>query len=230
MVTGANASTTWFIYDAGGALIAEHTTSTAATQPSREYVYGVTGLLATVANPSTQNRTAEYVTPDHLSSPRIVTDGTTGNVISRHDYLPFGEEIFAGFSDRVSGLGGYATAANLSQADGLRQQFTTYERDIETSLDFAKARYYGNKAGRFTSVDPLLASGLSSNPQTFNRYVYVVNNPLTLVDRDGMLSTHTDWEGDIIAVINDGDTGVYRHENNADGKAPTEYQITKRAF
>lgn len=45
---------------------------------------------------------------------------------------------------------------------------------------------YQNLHGRFTAVDPLLASGKSANPQTFNRYVYVMNNPLMFVDPDGL--------------------------------------------
>ena len=51
----------------------------------------------------------------------------------------------------------------------MRQRFTGYQKDVETSLDFAEARMYANTYGRFTAVDPLLASGKSANPQTFNR-------------------------------------------------------------
>lgn len=45
---------------------------------------------------------------------------------------------------------------------------------------------YENRYGRFTAVDPLLASGKSGNPQTFNRYVYVLNNPVIYRDPDGL--------------------------------------------
>ncbi len=45
---------------------------------------------------------------------------------------------------------------------------------------------YENRHGRFTAVDPLLASGKSVDPQTFNRYVYVLNNPLILTDPSGL--------------------------------------------
>ena len=45
---------------------------------------------------------------------------------------------------------------------------------------------YENRHGRFTAVDPLLASGKSANPQTFNRYVYCLNNPLIFTDPTGM--------------------------------------------
>jgi RHS repeat-associated protein len=56
----------------------------------------------------------------------------------------------------------------------------------ETGLDFAKARMYENRHARFTAVNPLLASGKSANPQTFNRFVYVGNNPLNRVDPTGL--------------------------------------------
>lgn len=46
---------------------------------------------------------------------------------------------------------------------------------------------YENRFGRFTAVDPLLASGKSANPQTFNRYVYVGNNPMFWVDPSGLI-------------------------------------------
>ncbi len=42
--------------------------------------------------------------------------------------------------------------------DTIRQKFTSYERDGETQLDYAQARYFSSQQGRFTSVDPLPAS------------------------------------------------------------------------
>lgn len=62
---------------------------------------------------------------------------------------------------------------------------TAYERDNETGLDFAQARYYANAQGRFTSVDPLMASGHVAMPQSWNRYTYALNNPLRFTDSDG---------------------------------------------
>ena len=68
----------------------------------------------------------------------------------------------------------------------MRQQFTAKERDNETGLDYFLARYYSSTQGRFTSTDPLEASARLRNPQTWNRYTYVLNNPLRLVDPDGL--------------------------------------------
>jgi len=53
-------------------------------------------------------------------------------------------------------------------------------------LDFAQARMYGKFHGRFTSPDPLLASAKAAVPQSFNRYVYVLNSPLKLTDPNGL--------------------------------------------
>ena len=116
---------------------------------------------------------------DQLGTPRMVFD-KTGTLAStkRHDYLPFGEELFAN---------GRTPALGYGFVDGVRQKFTGYERDSESGLDYAQARYYSSSMGRFTSVDPLGASGSTRNPQSFNRYAYVLNNPLNLVDPTGMV-------------------------------------------
>lgn len=60
------------------------------------------------------------------------------------------------------------------------------ERDAETGLDYFGARYFSGAQGRFTTPDPLGASGKASNPQTWNRYAYALNNPLKFVDPDGL--------------------------------------------
>lgn len=90
--------------------------------------------------------------------------------------------MFAGCGTRTTDQG---YAAN-TQADGHREQFTGYERDSETELDFAQARYFASAQGRFTSVDPLLASGRPINPQSWNRYSYALNRPLSFIDPSGM--------------------------------------------
>ena len=74
----------------------------------------------------------EWMVTDHLGTPRMIAD-KTGSVsgISRHDYLPYGEDIFAGTGGRTSTQG-------YTSSDGLRQQFTLYERDTETGLDYAR--------------------------------------------------------------------------------------------
>jgi len=74
--------------------------------------------------------------------------------------------------------------------------FTQKERDIETGLDYFGARYYASTQGRFTSPDPLLASGKSLQPQSWNRYSYCVNDPLKYVDPKGLVWGTQDFERD----------------------------------
>jgi RHS repeat-associated protein len=100
--------------------------------------------------------------------------------VKRHDYLPFGEELFALTGLRTASLG-------YSGGDGVRQQFTRKERDIETGLACFGARYYSNIQGRFTSVDPENYQAMldPNDPQSWNVYAYVNNSPLGRVDPDG---------------------------------------------
>jgi RHS repeat-associated protein len=118
------------------------------------------------------NAKVGYLTNDHLGSPRIITD-KNGNVQSRRDFLPFGEDLYT--QQRTAALG--------FQLDNTRQKFTSYERDNESDLDYAQARMYASKLGRFTAVDPGPFDPL--NPQVMNRYTYTINNPLKYMDPDG---------------------------------------------
>ena len=154
--TGQPAETTIFIYDASGRMVAEYSTTVAPSATSQ----------------------VSYLTSDHLGSPRINMN-KSGTVSARHDYQPFGEEIFR------SGYGG----------DNVRQKFTSYEHDNESGLDNAQARMYGNSHGRFTSPDPYnpivrressySISLHAAQPQNWNKYAYCFNNPHRYVDRDG---------------------------------------------
>ncbi|HQX56988.1 MAG TPA: hypothetical protein PLP07_13760, partial [Pyrinomonadaceae bacterium] len=115
---------TRFVYGIGGELLAEYNGSTNAI--TKEYLYGASGLTA-VIDPT--NGT-EYLTPDHLGSPRVVTN-SSATVTQRRDFMPFGEEVTSG-AGRSSGSG-------WSSVSAPRQKFTGYERDSESGLDFAQA-------------------------------------------------------------------------------------------
>ena len=129
---------------------------------------------------SSSNSTVQWLISDHLGTPRMVLD-QTGSLANmrRHDYLPFGEELFAPTAGR--------SAAQGYVSDGVRQQFTEKERDLETALDYFLARYYSSIQGRFTSIDPenYQAQITPDDPQSWNAYIYVNNNALNRADPDG---------------------------------------------
>jgi RHS repeat-associated protein len=103
---------------------------------------------------------------DHLGSPRVITD-ETGAVVSTHHYMPFGDE-----------------APVQAQTSTNKRQFTGHERDDDTGHDYMLARYYSSSLGRFMAVDPG-DDTRRENPQSWNKYEYVRNNPLRLVDPHG---------------------------------------------
>jgi RHS repeat-associated protein len=65
-------------------------------------------------------------------------------------------------------------------------KFATYTRDSATGLDYADRRYFANGSGRFLSPDPYRASSGPSDPQSWNRYTYVGNDPINRFDPTGM--------------------------------------------
>lgn len=86
-------------------------------------------------------------------------------MLGRQDYAPFGMDLFAG-----TGLSSDPRFAELS-------------RDEEAGLDYARARMYQPRTGRFTAPDPVQA-GLFE-PQRWNRYSYALNNSVVYADADG---------------------------------------------
>lgn len=150
-------------------------------------VQGGAGYSANIPLDTGTTTTAQihWLVTDQLGTPRMVVD-QTGSLsgVSRHDYLPFGEELFGGPPSNP-GVGGRLTTQGYV-GDIMRQKFTQKERDNETGLDYFRARYFASTHGRFTSPDPLLSSATIYDPQTWNRYGYVLNNPLRYIDPLGL--------------------------------------------
>jgi RHS repeat-associated protein len=108
--------------------------------------------------------------------------------------LPLSRNSHPGFDDseqqlhRVIDLANSLNASGLSASlydDGRRSRSTGKERDSESGLDYFGARYYGSALGRFTSADQPLLDQDPADPQSWNLYSYVRNNPLGNVDPTG---------------------------------------------
>jgi RHS repeat-associated protein len=125
----------------------------------------------------------------HLSSDVQIPDGLlAANALlaenSRQGFETYSGTVQQGFEVAIS-----STSLGISNPlyDGrVRSRCTGKERDTESGLDYFEARYYGSSMGRFMSPDP---TGLQyadiKNPQSFNLYSYVRNNPLMYIDPTG---------------------------------------------
>lgn len=152
----SGSTTTVYIFS-GSKVIAEYDNGTASSTPSREYVYGGSALLAKIDSSGTK-----YYHQDHLSN-RLVTS-STGATVAQVGHFPFGESWYNATNDKLV--------------------FTSYERDAESGNDYAQARTYSSRLGRFSSPDPI--AGSTGDPQTLNRYSYARNLPSLMTDPTGM--------------------------------------------
>ncbi len=125
------------------------------TQMDAVYIYGPTGRIAKKVNDI-----KEYYHTDHLGSTRLVTS-ENGVKTEEIKYKPFGEQI------------------NTTEE---RYTYNGKERD-DTGLYYYGARYYDPTVGRFVSRDPV--TGEKESPQSLNKYVYCLNNPLKYIDPAG---------------------------------------------
>jgi RHS repeat-associated protein len=189
---GGITPSTKYEYDGEGRRVRAHSCSGSSTcEPGAGagttiFVYDAFGRIAMEYRPDAAPSGTNYYTQDHLGSTRLETNAS-GQQVKCSDYLPFGEEIPAGYGSRSS-----CFAANDNKI-----KFTSKERDAETGLDYFLARYYSGAQGRFLGPD--IAGPALANPQTFNKYQYALNNPLRYIDRNGLYEE--DVHRDLTAVL-----------------------------
>ncbi|MGB8800684.1 MAG: RHS repeat-associated core domain-containing protein [Candidatus Acidiferrales bacterium] len=179
--------TATYVYDAHGRRVQK----TVGSNPATFYAYNKDGQVDAWLTPSGRalgyvyingqilaqyyNGSVYFHHHDHLGSTRLVTAMNQG-IQQCMGYYPFGEEDANQCTPSV--------ANNFNDA-----LFTGKERDTESGNDNFGARYDSSSSGRFLSPDP---SNLSVDfwiPQTWNRYTYALDNPLTMVDRNGQWPT-----------------------------------------
>jgi RHS repeat-associated protein len=165
------------VYDAGGQRVATQVDGSL----TNVCVYdGMGKLVAEYGPASSGTGGTSYFMSDHQGSPRVVTSNT-GIVISRHDYLPFGEELSAGVGLRNSNQG-------YGGADAARQKYAGMESDDGSGMATTLWRKYDSSSGRWASPDPYGGSMTIASPQTFNRYSYVGNDPVNMRDPSGLMT------------------------------------------
>ncbi len=166
-----NSVTTYYLRSTvlGGQVVAELNASGAWT---RGFVYLGDQMLAI------HSGGVNWVHQDPVTKSQRVTN-SSGTVVSAIDLDPWGGE----------------TASSSNQAFQ-PHRFTTYERDANGG-DEAMMRRYAGSWMRFSQPDPYDGSYSLRDPQSFNRYSYVHNDPVNFIDPTG-LDECQDANGNII--------------------------------
>jgi RHS repeat-associated protein len=133
---------------------------------------------------------------DHLGSVRMVSN-QAGRSIGEHDYYPFSASRTAIWQEQL--YPGNQNNDGMRFAGHWRDYLGYVDAESPDYLDYMHARYYDPQLGRFLSVDPVLAvKRAMHNPQGWNRYSYVQNNPINRIDPAGRLDGNAmgplDWE------------------------------------
>jgi RHS repeat-associated protein len=108
---------------------------------------------------------------DTLGTDRIRTN-YGGWVAATYLSLPWGD--------------GYTATVNNAGADQDNEHYAGLERDAESGTEHAQFRNYASVQGRWLAPDSYMGSYDLSNPQSMNRYAYVLNNPLSFADPSGL--------------------------------------------
>lgn len=162
------------IFDANGQRVATQI----AGSLTNVLVYDAMGKLVAEYSVTTAMGGTQFIFNDPQSSPRTITS-VQGTVIARHDYLPFGDDVLNSVGMRAPGQGYGGTEA-------ARQKYVGMENDEATGLSHTLWRKYDSLSARWTTPDPYAASMTLADPQSFNRYSYVNNDPINHVDPLGL--------------------------------------------
>jgi RHS repeat-associated protein len=157
-------------YYVAGGLYEEIIESGVTTQ--RSYVGGV--LVHEKTGATEQVR---YLHRDHLGSVEAITD-ELGDRVERLAFAPFGERRMADWSD--------GSPVSMTMTRG----FTGHEHVDTFNLIHMNGRVFDPSIGRFLSADPIVQA--PANTQSYNRYSYVFNNPLSFTDPSGYAADDDD--------------------------------------
>ena len=183
-VSRYNSSTGLTTYFIGGGLWEQDTAGTTNVM----YQFGG-AVTAQRSYPASGGNTLIYLHGDHLGSASVVTSAS-GAVVSQQDFDPWGNlrtNLYSG--------------STITQTD---VNYTGQVKDGTGGLLYYHARYYDPFVSRFVSADTEAPD--TNDPQSLNRYSYVLNNPLYYTDPTGHRQ------------INDGGTNNPRNKPPEGGK------------
>jgi RHS repeat-associated protein len=172
MYTGNSTSET--TNDVGGLM---DVVSSGSTTTYRHYIYAGSEPIAVYARSSAGN-TFDYVLSDHQGSNSDLTNSSGASIVNE-SFTPFGQRR------NPTTWSGAASNSDLTTAAGITRQGYTFQTQLGLwmGMNHMNGRVEDSITGRMLSADPHVPD--RTNPQSFNRYTYAYNNPMTLTDPSG---------------------------------------------
>jgi len=161
-VTSANGTVQRFAYNLGGQRVSTWDVS-GNLVTAKYYVNG-----NPIAYYSNTDGYLHFEHQDWLGTERVRTC-SSGSIEGSYASLPFGD------------------AFTVNGKDTDPYHFAGLDHDADSYTEHAEFRQYSSAQGRWLSPDPSGGSYDMGNPQSLNRYVYVLNNPLSMTDPQGLI-------------------------------------------
>jgi len=168
-----------------GAHYEKYIDNASSTEEHRHFIYAGDNMVAVHKTKTNVANKTEYFLKDHLGSTEVVTD-EMGNVLERLSYSAFGSyRDVSNWQSPVTAI----TAQNTTRG------YTGHEQLDDIGLVHMNGRIYDPEIGRFLSADPYIQD--PTNLQSFNRYSYVMNNPLSFTDPTGYVADYVNTDIDV---------------------------------
>ncbi len=139
------------------------------------------------ANNNGENK--RYLHKDHLGSIETISNGNA-KVVQKLYHDPWGKQQQINYQDwsifpnsSLVACGGLATPCLINVTNVSSRGFTGHEHVEQADIIHMNGRIYDPVLGRFLQADPNIQA--PSNSQNYNRYAYVLNNPLSYTDPSG---------------------------------------------
>jgi RHS repeat-associated protein len=178
---GTLSATTYYLNDPISGAMSEKLVAGGTTK-WYDYVAAGGGIVAerscTGATPCSSGATWSFFVSDHLGSIAVITNAA-GTATEQLSYDAWGRRRNLNGTDN--------SACSITSATS--RGYTGHEMLDSICEINANARIYDPTVARFMSPDPIIANPF--NGQAFNRYSYVLNNPLALVDPSGFVPNDT---------------------------------------
>ena len=127
---------------------------------------------------STGTNTFSYLSSDHQGSVASITNSSGASVVNE-SFTPFGARR------NPATWSGAPLAGDLTTSAGITREGYTFQTQLGLwmGLNHMNGRVQDAITGRFLSADPVIPDLLDT--QSYNRYSYVNNRPLSYVDPSG---------------------------------------------